>query len=184
MHTRDGDIPDNVGMYLVVYLINFWTTSYVPTALSSCQQERGLGSHSHVFQGGITCHSQHKGPLLAGLFYEFPPLLGGFRTNSYFLDLVMVWDESIITLGMSGPIWFDNLSPQDGQFSHRFTKVPVLSAAAASAAVAGVMMARKTVAQKHGNKVVRLAEELPWLDPGIWEGMVRDISFPFLRGKI
>eukprot|EP00435_Cladocopium_sp_Y103_P003369 s206_g1.t1 len=38
-------------------------------------------------------------------------------------------------------------------------QVPVLSAAAASAAVAGVMMARKaSVAKKHGSKVLRLAE--------------------------
>jgi len=40
-------------------------------------------------------------------------------------------------------------------------QVPVLSAAAASAAVAGVMMARKAVAKRHG-KVVRLAEEKPF----------------------
>ena len=43
--------------------------------------------------------------------------------------------------------------------------MPVLSAAAASAAVAGVMMARKASAKK-GSKVVRLAEELQWLVDG------------------
>ena len=41
----------------------------------------------------------------------------------------------------------------------------MLSAAAASAAVAGVMMARKASAKK-GSKVVCLAEELQWLVDG------------------
>ena len=80
----------------------------------------------------------------------------------------MILDESIINLRMSGPFFFDDLPPRNGGFSHRVTlwqKVPVLSAAAASAAVAGVMMARKASAKK-GSKVVRLAEELQWLVDG------------------
>ena len=54
----------------------------------------------------------------------------------------------------------------------------MLSAAAASAAVAGVMMARKAVAKRHG-KVVRLAEEKLRIwgrELGIWIGsMVSDM---------